>query len=224
MAELVLQAETGREFGSASSRRLRRAGRIPAVVYGGGGEAVEISVATRDLRTVLTTEAGLNALINLEIGGESQLSVVKDLQRHPVRSEVLHVDFLRIDRNQELQRDIPIYTQGEAREVIASRGVAEQVMSSLTVWAKPNDIPNEIVVDISELALNEAIRVGDLTLPAGVRTDIEDEEPIVVGKATRMSLAAEREEAAEGEAEGEGEGEGAEDEAGEAEAGADDES
>ena len=147
-----------------------------------------------------------------------------DLQRHPVRSEVLHVDFLRIDRNQELQRDIPIYTQGEAREVIASRGVAEQVMSSLTVWAKPNDIPNEIVVDISELALNEAIRVGDLTLPAGVRTDIEDEEPIVVGKATRMSLAAEREEAAEGEAEGEGEGEGAEDEAGEAEAGADDES
>ena len=86
MAELVLQAETGREFGSASSRRLRRAGRIPAVVYGGGGEAVEISVATRDLRTVLTTEAGLNALINLEIGGESQLSVVKDLQRHPVRS------------------------------------------------------------------------------------------------------------------------------------------
>lgn len=209
MAELVLQAETGREFGSAMSRRLRREGRIPAVVYGGSGEAQPVSVALRDLRAVLTTDAGLNALINLEIGGEQQLSVVKELQRHPVRHDVLHVDFLRIGRDQELLRDIPVIIEGEARAVIDRRGVAEQLIAALPVWARPADIPNEIVVDIAELQLNESIRVGDLPLPTGVRTDIDPEEPVVVGKATRMSLALERESVA-----GEAEGEAGEDESG----------
>ena len=96
MSEIVLSAETTRVTGTRSSRRLRRGGRVPAVVYGLSQDPISIDVAWTDLRLALTTDAGVNAVIHLELSGEKQMSIVKDIQRHPVRRDVTHVDFLRI--------------------------------------------------------------------------------------------------------------------------------
>ena len=214
MAEVTLTVTTGRQLGSRPSNRLRANGEIPAVVYGLGSEPVPVAVKWVDLRAALSTEAGLNALLDLEMDGESRLAIVKEIQRHPVRHTVHHVDFSLIDRETELSVEVPIIAEGEALSVTRENGVVDQILFNLTVWARPEHIPNELVVDISELTLGEAIRVEDIALPEGVRTDVDPEEPVVVTSVTRAEAEPEAEEGEEGE---EGEGEAA------AEAGGDDE-
>jgi large subunit ribosomal protein L25 len=207
MAEITLPAASGRITGTRPSKRLRAEGRVPATVYGLGGDAVSVSVDWRQLRGALTTDAGINALINLEIDGHaSELTIVKDLQRHPIRRSVLHVDFLRVSRDVAIEVDVPIVLQGEAEEVTRNDGIVDHLLFQLTIRAKPGSIPNELSVDISGLTINEAIRVGDLTLPPGVETDADPEEPIVIGQPPQV----EEPEVAEGE-----EAEGAEGEEGE---------
>jgi len=174
-------------------------------VYGLGTDAVSVSVDWRELRGALTTDAGLNALINLEIDGHaSELTIVKDLQRHSIRRSVLHVDFLRVSRDVAIEVDVPVVLHGEAEEVTRNDGVVDHLLFQLTVRAKPGSIPNELSVDISGLEINASIRVGDLTLPEGVETDADPEEPIVIGQPPRVEEpeVAEGEEAEEG-AEGE---------------------
>lgn len=190
MAELVLQAELGRELGSSATRRLRRENKIPGVLYGLGDEPVSVAVAYGELRAALSTDAGLNQLISLDMGGDQQLSIVKELQRHPVRDEVIHVDFLRVDPNQEIAVDVPIILEGDARKVTDQSGMVDQTLFMLTVLATPTTIPNEVTVDISELEINESVRVEDITLPAGVRTEVDPEEAVAVGTVTRSTLEA----------------------------------
>ncbi len=217
MAEITLAAEVGRATGTRSSRRLRGTGRVPGTVYGLGGDALSVSVDWRELRHALTTDAGLNALINLEVGGHSDLTIVKEMQRHPIRRDVLHVDFLRVSRDVAIEVEVPIVIVGEADEVSRNDGVVDQVVFHLTVKAKPGAIPNELTVDISALTIGDAVRVGDLMLPDGVETDVDPEEPLVTARTQQVELepqAAEGEEGAEG-AEGEG-GEAAADGGGEA--------
>ena len=212
MAELVLNADTGRALGSSSSRRLRREDRVPGVVYGLESEPVSVAVDYGELRQVLSTDAGLNALIRLDIGGDVLLSIVKDLQRHPFRDEVIHVDFLRIDPDEELAVDVPIVLEGDARKVTDENGMVDQTMFTLAVLASPTSIPNEFIVDISELEINDAVRVADIPLPSGVRTEVDPEEAVAVGTVTRSTMESMAEEAAGEVEEGEAE-EGADDSA-----------
>jgi large subunit ribosomal protein L25 len=222
MAELVLKAETGREVGTRESRRLRSEGKVPAIVYGLSDDPVSVSVEWPMLRKAITTDAGLNALITLEIDGNQQLSIVKDLQRHPVRRDVIHVDFIRIDASAELEVEVPLQLSGESRDLIAKSGMVDHMMHSLTVLSRPDSIPTEFVVDISDLDVGDSVRVSDVALPEGVRTEVDPEEAIATGVVTRSTLeemrreeeAAEEAEAAEfaategeGEAETEGESE-----------------
>ena len=207
MAEITVTADTGRPTGSRASGRLRAEGKVPGVVYGQGKDAVPVAVVWRDLRHALVGEAGLNALIDLHVDGGSELVMVKELQRHPVRRDVLHVDFLRVNRDQELTVDVPINLTGEATAVLNAEGVVEHLLHALSITAKPADIPNELAIDISGLELGESIRVSDITLPAGVTTNVDLDE-VVVG--TSVSSAVEEPEPEEGEeVEGE-EGEGGE--------------
>ncbi len=204
MAEVTLSVTTGRALGSRPANRLRSQGQIPGVVYGLGTDPVPVAVQWSDLRAALTTEAGMNALLDLEMDGESRLAIVKDIQRHPVRHTVHHVDFSLIDRDAELSVEVPIVAEGEALEVTRENGIVDQVLFSLTVWARPEDIPNELVVDISELALGDSIRIADIALPTGVTTDVDPEEPVVVTSMMRVEEEVEEEdaeaaEAAEGE-------------------------
>lgn len=210
--ELVLKVDTSRTLGSGAARRLRREGMVPGVVYGMESEPVPVAVAYSELRSTLTTDAGLNALINLDFNGERMLSIVKELQHHPVRNEVVHVDFIRIDPTAEIEVEVPLILVGEAKNVSDNNGMVDQAMFSLTVLSSPQSIPNELTADISELEINEAVRVADIELPAGVRTEVDPEEAVAIGTVTRSTLEAMAEEesaAAEGEegeegAEGEG--------------------
>ncbi|MDG2427406.1 MAG: 50S ribosomal protein L25 [Acidimicrobiales bacterium] len=190
MSEILLSAETTRITGTRASRRLRREGRVPAVIYGLSQDPVSIDVDWPELRRVLTTDAGVNAVIHLEFGGEKQMSIVKDIQRHPVRRDVTHVDFLRIDPNKDVTVDVPVVMVGEAKEVLDADGMVDQNLFSLTVNAAPNVIPNELEVDISDLTIGESKRVGDIVLPTGVTTDVDPEETVAVGMITRSTLEA----------------------------------
>ena len=208
MADLVLNTEEKTTIGSRSSRRLRRDGKVPGVLYGLGQDPEIFSVDYGELRGALTTDAGLNALIQLSINGTNQLTILKTLQRHPVKDEVIHVDFVRVDPKQELAVEVPIVLEGVAKKVTDQNGMVDQTMFSLSVLSLPDAIPNELTADVSELEINDAIRVSDVVLPEGVRTEVDPEEAIAVGTVTRStmeSIAAE--EASELEADEEMEGE-----------------
>src|SRR5258706_4224757 len=183
MAEITLPAHTGRSTGSAPSNRLRGEGKVPATVYGLGTDAVSVSVDWRELRHALTTDAGMNALINLEIDGHAtELTIVKEMQRHPIKRNVLHIDFLRVSRDIAIEVEVPIVLTGEAEEVMRNGGIVEQALFHLTVKAKPGSIPNELTADITNLTIGESIRVSELVLPPAVETEVDPEEPVVIGQ------------------------------------------
>ena len=213
MAEINLQATTGRELGSGPSKRIRAEGKVPGVVYGLDADPIPVTVEWRPLREALTTDAGLNALIDLDVDGDVSLTVVKDLQRHPIRGDVLHIDFLRVSADAEITVDVPIVLEGEAKAVLAENGTVDQLLYMLSINAKPADIPNELVVDVSELEIGGSIHVGDIALPAGVSTDVDAEESVVAGNQAIV------EDLPEPDTEGEGEGEAGDGDAPAAEAG-----
>ena len=188
MQEVVLSLELGRATGSASSRRLRARGKVPATVYGLGHDAVNVSVGYRDLRGVLSTEAGLNVVLNLEFGEERQLALVKELQRHPLRGEVTHVDFLRVDPDSDVAVDVPIRLTGEATAVLEMNGIVDQSIAALRVLAKPHSIPNDLTLDVSDLTVGTSRTVGDIELPTGVTALIDESMSVVSGLITRRAL------------------------------------
>lgn len=202
--DVTLTATVGRTTGSRPSNRLRAEGKIPGTLYGLGKDPLTLAVERRDLRQALTTEAGLNAIITLAVDGSDELCIVKELQRHPVRNEVVHVDFVRVDPDAEILVEVPIVLEGEARKVLAESGVVDQIAYHLSVYAKPSAIPNEFILDVSEMEVGDVLTVSDITLPAGVRTEIDPEEAVVSASVTRAALEdegeGEGEEAAEGEA------------------------
>jgi large subunit ribosomal protein L25 len=211
MEEVSLVADVGRVKGSAEARRLRAAGRVPAVLYGHGIEPLTLTVNSRQLRAALTSESGLNALISLDVDGTRHLAMARQLQRHPVRRSIDHVDFVIVRRDEVVSVEVPIHLVGEAEAVDRADGLVEQQLFSLVVQATPGNIPNAIEVDISGLTIGEAIRVGDLTLPEGASTDVDPEDTVVAGQGS--STAAEVQEEAE-------DAEKADEEAGEGDGGA----
>jgi large subunit ribosomal protein L25 len=206
MSEVTLNAETGRELGTAPSRRARREGRVPAVVYGGGEAATSVSVDRAELRRVLSTDAGLNALITLNVDGYSFITVVRELQRHPVRRDVVHVDFLKVDPTAPIEVEVPIRLVGEAKQVTTNGGMTEQRVSFLKVLVRPDAIPDSIEVDISDMTLeHSSILVADLVLPDGVESRSTPSQAVVTAELTRAAVTArgseDGEEGAEGAAE-----------------------
>ena len=179
MAEIILQAIPRPPQGTRPARRLRNEGKIPGVVYGLGAEPIPLTVEWRELRAALITEQGLNAVINLEVEGEQMPTLLKDMQRHPVRRNILHVDFIRVDLDKTVEVEVAIHLEGEAKRVADDNGVVDQVLTSLLIIAKPADIPSGLTIDISGLEIGSAMRVGDIVLPAGVTTSVDAEEAVV---------------------------------------------
>jgi len=177
--DIVLVAETKRPLGTRASRRLRHHGRVPAVVYGHGVEAVPVSVDARALRAALSTSAGRNAVFELDVEGTHHLAMAKVVDHHPVRHTIAHVDFLVIDRNETVTAEVRIALSGEAELVARDGGAIEQVLHSLTVTMLPGAIPDAITVDISALAPGGNIRIGDLALPPGVTTNLDPDTAVV---------------------------------------------
>jgi large subunit ribosomal protein L25 len=201
MAEVVLVAEVGRPLGSRATRRLRREGKVPGVIYGHGTQPVPVAVGARELRVALNGEAGANQLLSLDTGSGTYLTLAREMQRHPVAQTVTHVDFVIVRRDEVISADVPITLVGEATEVHHGDGLVEQQMFTLTINALPTAIPAGLEADISALTIGGQVRVSDLVLPDGVTTDVDPDTAVAIGQPPRVVVLEEEVEAAEGEGE-----------------------
>jgi len=162
--EATLEAEARDTFGKNEARRTRREGKVPAVLYGGdGATATPIAVAPKALLRILHSEAGQNTLISLKLAGAGDTRVlVKDFQLDPITHEVLHADFYRVAMDKLLQVTIPVQVTGEPKGVKQQGGILEHIRREIEIECLPADIPESIVVDVSELMLHQGIRVRDI--------------------------------------------------------------
>ncbi|HEY2215468.1 MAG TPA: 50S ribosomal protein L25 [Acidimicrobiales bacterium] len=200
MAEITLTAEVGRQLGSRATRRLRREGKIPGVIYGHGTDPISVAIIGRELRVALNGEAGANQLLSLETTGGTYLALARDMQRHPIAQTVTHVDFQIVRRDEIISADVAIVLTGEALEVQHGDGLVDQQMFTISINARPSDIPTSVELDITNLVIGEQLRISDLALPAGVTTDADPETAVVIGQPPRVVTLEEGAEAAEGEA------------------------
>jgi large subunit ribosomal protein L25 len=176
--DILLPAEPRTVKGSRPAGRLRREGKVPAVVYGLDTETLNVTVPARELQHILSGEAGANALITLKWDGDDILTLARQIQRHPTRGDLIHVDFVRIRRDVAVEAEIPVHLEGEPAGV-RDGGVLEQLVFSLAIQAKPADIPNAIEVDVSALEIGDQMRIEELSIPAGVAVQNEPDELVV---------------------------------------------
>jgi large subunit ribosomal protein L25 len=208
VSETKLVARTDRATGSAAARRLRREDQIPGVLYGRGMTPISLAVGRRDLRLALSGPAGFNTVLTLEVDGSTYPAVIKDVQRHPVRRTVSHIDFLQINLSETLRFSVPLHLDGEAKAVLAQGGLVDPAVDTIEVDCTPANLPNEFRVDVSGMQPGDVIRLADLPMPKGVVAHGDPEMAIVT--ALHGIAAAELEsdavpaeaEAAEGEAGG----------------------
>src|SRR5919106_1172759 len=200
MEEVTLEAEVRAGTGKSVARKVRRQGKVPAIVYGLGTDATPVAVPDRDLQHILHGPGGANTLINLDVSGKSELVLARQIQRHPVRHNLLHVDLIRVSRDVAIAAEVPIHLIGEPTGV-RDGGILEQVTFTLSVEAKPADVPRAIEVDISALGIGDHLSVSDLVLPRGVTTTQEPEDQVAHVSQPRGLVLPEEIEAAEAEAE-----------------------
>jgi large subunit ribosomal protein L25 len=180
MAEITLSASVREEVGTGVARRIRRAGLVPAVVYGGSGGNVCVSVDPKAIIRILRSDSGRNTIVSLEVDGASGDSVIlKDWQVDPVRENILHADFQRIAMDQVLRLTVPVTVHGEAYGVKTEGGLLDVVLREIEVECLPGDIPERIDCDVTQLRMNDSIRVGDLPKPERV-VILDDPDRVVV--------------------------------------------
>src|SRR5437016_199848 len=161
--EQKLKAERRDGAGKGVARKIRAEGRIPAVVYGHGIDPLHISVDSRDLYHVLHTDAGMNVLVDLRVDGENFLAMPREVQRDHIRGRFLHVDFLRIARDEKITVEVPIHLVGESHGV-KEGGVVEHHLWNLELECFPQDVPSAIEANIAALGINDSLRVSELTV------------------------------------------------------------
>jgi large subunit ribosomal protein L25 len=174
---------------SRETRRLRRAGQVPGVLYGGGDEPVAFAVAERTLRHAL---AARGAVLELSVdGGSSTPAVLKDAQRHPVRGDLMHVDLLRVDLNVAIQASVAVHLVGDEQAPgIIEGGILEHVTRELSIEALPNEIPEFIEVDVSKMEMNATLQLSEITAPQGL-TLLDDPDSTVLASITPPSVSTE---------------------------------
>jgi large subunit ribosomal protein L25 len=184
-------------LGSAESRRLRRQGLIPGVLYG-RERPVAISIAERSLRSALTTSGGLNAVLDVVVGdGKAHSSVLKEYQQHPVKGHIIHVDLQEVRLDQPIHATVPLHLHGEP-EGAKEGGVLSQVTNELNVEALPMEVPEHLEADVSALQIGDTLRLSSLQVPEGVKL-LDDLEETVIATVTQP-MREEEPEPVEGEA------------------------
>src|SRR5215467_1357816 len=180
MAEILVSAKGRTDRGKNAARRLRRSGMIPAVIYGGTADNLAVAVDPKSLQKVLRSEAGRNTILKLDIAGQGAASaILKSWQVDPVKETFLHADFYRIAMDVAIRVTVPIHTVGEARGVKVDAGILEMVVRAIQVECLPGDIPERIDVDVTNLGINQSLRVADLQVPAKVKV-LEAPDQVVV--------------------------------------------
>ena len=168
--DITVAAEVRPSRGKNEARRTRRAGQIPAVVYGAYREPVSVAVNPRDILKIVHSNTGYNTIFNLAIdGGESTPVMIVDQQADPVRGNLLHADFKRVDLNKRLRVAVPVHTEGEAKGIKLQGGLLELVIRAVEIECLPDDIPERFTVDVTELMIGQAKRAGDIVLSGSIK-------------------------------------------------------
>lgn len=221
MEQVTLSAERRVESGSRPARRMRREGKVPAIVYGRDLETMSVAISGRELYAALHTEAGGNAILSVEIdGGAPVLAVAREIQRHPVRGDITHLDLIKVSLDEAIEAEVAIDYLGTPLGAREEGGIVETIATSVLIEALPTAIPSSIPLDISEMEIGDTLKIEDLPETEGVTLLDDPDRPLVTVLAPR--LPEEEEVAEEGmelegeEAEAEGEGEGVAEEGGEA--------
>lgn len=202
----IIHAELREAHGKGASRRLRHEGKVPAILYGGLGEAISLATSHNELMKHTRRRGFFSQLLDLEIDGKHEQVVLKDLQRHPVRDQILHVDLQRVRADKALRSRVHIEFTGGAvcPGVKNNGGIVEHHLIEVEIECLPKDLPEQIDVDLSAMDIGDVLRVSDLKLPAGVRSvaTMHGRNPAVVSvQIPRAAIeAAEAEEAAAAEA------------------------
>jgi len=164
-----IEAELRQTVGRGASRRLRVANRVPAIVYGAGESAVSLTVDHHKIQRALANEAFYSHILDLKVGSKSEKVILKDVQRHPAKPRIVHLDFQRIRADQKLHMHIPLHFMGEADAPgVKEGGIFSHGMTDVEVVCLPANLPEYIEVDVSHLALNGVIHLSELKLPKGV--------------------------------------------------------
>jgi large subunit ribosomal protein L25 len=218
MAKATLKAKKRDGSGKGAARTLRREGRVPAVLYGRELEAVHLSVDAHEAERLFHSISVDNTIVDLAVEGEKKpyLTLVREIQTHPWRPQLLHVDFLRIQEGVAVDLDVPIKLLGVPAGVRLGGGVLEQMIHDLPIRCEPSKIPESIELDVSNMEVNASLRVADLVLPEGVEVRVPGDRTVcsvAIPKIVTAVPTLEGAEAAEGAAPAEGaaaaEGEGA---------------
>jgi large subunit ribosomal protein L25 len=202
--EVRIVAEPRTEFGKGGARRTRRAGKLPAVLYGHGTDPRHISLPTRDFEHALRTD-GANVLLDLQLAEGSELALPKSIQRDPVRGVIEHVDLILVRRGERITVEIAVQINGE----IVSGGLLDQSLTTISVSAEATNIPSGVEVSIEGLEIGDAIHAGQITLPDGAELAGDPEQTVlhIVPAPTAEEMEADLDTEAAGTAEGEAEGE-----------------
>ncbi|MFZ5668689.1 MAG: 50S ribosomal protein L25/general stress protein Ctc [Pseudomonadota bacterium] len=207
MAEIVLNVEVRDRTGTGGAREARRAGKVPGILYGGAKDPVAIAVKSNEFRKSLYTGKLLGHLVTLKYGEETQPVIAKDVQFHPVTDEPLHFDLYRVDETSTVRIAIPVHFRNQDDcPGLRQGGSLEVVRHEVELNCPAQAIPEEIVVDLTGKQLGDTIRIGDVTLPAGVTPAVADRDFVLA--TLKVSSAALSEAADEAGAEGEGGAEG----------------
>ncbi|GLC26365.1 50S ribosomal protein L25/general stress protein Ctc [Roseisolibacter agri] len=190
MANTNLAAEPRSETGKGVARKLRAAGRIPAVVYGHNRAAESITVDARELERLLGRISAASTVVELGLGGGTARTLIREIQRHPVRRHILHVDFQELVAGEKVTVNVPLVFVGTAIGVREQGGIFEEVMREISISVDPASIPNHVDVDISKLTIGHPLHVRDLQLPAGV-TVLDDADATVCSVAGSKAAASE---------------------------------
>lgn len=197
MASATLGAELRSDRGKGVARKLRAAGRVPGVIYGHGREAQSLSLSARDLDKLLSHIAAGSTVIELTLGKATTKTLIREIQRHPFKKQILHVDFMELVAGEKVIVDIPLVFVGIPEGVRLSGALLEQIVHSIEVNVDPSNIPNHIDVDVTHLAMGHSLHVRDLKLPEGLEVLTDEDATICAVIAPRAVV----EEKAEGEAE-----------------------
>jgi large subunit ribosomal protein L25 len=190
MAKATLNATVRSERGTGVARKLRQAGQVPAVIYGHGREAQSLVINAREIDKLLTQIAAESTVIEVTVEGRTAQTLIREIQRHPFKKQILHVDFQELVAGEKVTIDVPLVFVGIPEGVRLSGALLEQIMHSIEVFADPTKIPNHIDVDVTNLAMGHSLHVRDLVLPEGLEVLSDEDATICAVIAPRAVLEA----------------------------------
>jgi len=186
MATAQLSASTRTAAGKGAARSLRSSGQVPAVIYGHAREPLSLAIPTRDLEKLLERVTAESTVIELDVGGTIARTLIREIQRHPFKKQILHVDFQELVAGEKVSVNVPIVLTGTPEGVRVSGGILSQIMSELTIRCDPVNIPRRIEADVTHVVIGHSLHVSDLKAPVGVEILDEPEATVAVVSAPKV--------------------------------------